>query len=123
MKFYWTMPAGLKSEYIRELEKYENELSKGNLYCAWSQLERAHIIGQSWPREHSYTHWLMLKFGLKIKNTREIVGQVPRLLLGGVKSFVGKIPVGNTGGADVHPLQPMEIPENLQKMIKPYKNI
>lgn len=123
MKFYWTMPAGLKNEYIRELEKYENELSKGNLHSAWRQLERAHIIGQSWPKEHSHTHWLMLKFGLKIKNTKEIVGQVPRLIFGGVKSFVGKIPVGNTGGADVPPLQPMEIPEDLKKMIKPYKNI
>jgi len=123
MKFYWTMPAGLKNEYIRELEKYENELSKGNLHSAWKQLERAHIIGQSWPKEHSHTHWLMLKFGLKIKNTKEIVGQVPRLIFGGVKSFVGKIPVGNTGGADVPPLQPMEIPEDLKKMIRPYKNI
>ena len=123
MKFYWTMPAGLKNEYIRELEKYENELSKGNLHSAWRQLERAHIIGQSWPKEHSHTHWLMLKFGLKIKNTKEIVGQVPRLIFGGVKSFVGKIPVGNTGGADVPPLQPMEIPEDLKKMIRPYKNI
>ena len=123
MKFYWTMPAGLKNEYIRELEKYENELSKGNLHSAWKQLERAHIIGQSWPKEHSHTHWLMLKFGLKIKNTKEIVGQVPRLIFGGIKSFVGKIPVGNTGGADVPPLQPMEIPEDLKKMIKPYKNI
>jgi len=123
MKFYWTMPAGLKNEYIRELEKYENELSKGNLHSAWRQLERAHIIGQSWPKEHSHTHWLMLKFGLKIKNTKEIVGQVPRLIFGGVKSFVGKIPVGNTGGADVPRLQPMEIPEDLKKMIRPYKNI
>ena len=123
MKFYWAMPAGLKTYYIEELEKYENELSQGNLHGAWRQLERAHIIGQSWPKEHSHTHWLMLKFGLKIKNTKEIVGQVPRLIFGGVKSFVGKIPVGNTGGADVPPLQPMEIPEDLKKMIRPYKNI
>jgi len=123
MKFYWTMPAGLKTYYIEELEKYENELSQGNLHSAWRQLERAHIIGQSWPKEHSHTHWLMLKFGLKIKNTKEIVGQVPRLIFGGIKSFVGKIPVGNTGGADVPPLQPMEIPEDLKKMIRPYKNI
>lgn len=117
------MPEGLKHEYKRELEKYEDEFLKGNLHDAWRRLERAHIIGQSWPKEHSYTHWLMLKFGLKIKNTKEIIGQVPRLLFGGVKSFVGKIPVGNTGGANVHPLRPMEIPEDLQKMIKSYKNI
>jgi len=123
MKFYWTMPAGLKNDYTRELEKYQSELLKGNLSNAWRQLERAHIIGQSWPKEHSYIHWLMLKFGFKIKSRKEIAGQIPRLVFGGVKSFVGKIPVGNTGGANVRPLQPMEIPEDLQKMIKPYKSI
>ena len=117
------MPAGLKTYYIKELEKYESELLKGNLQDAWRQLERAHIIGQSWPREHNYTHWLMLKFGFKIKNKKEIIGQIPRLIFGGVKSFVGKIPVGNTGGANVRPLQPMEIPEDLQKIIRPYRNI
>jgi len=117
------MPAGLKTYYRKELEKYKNELSKGNLQDAWRQLERAHIIGQSWPREHSYTHWLMLKFGFKIKNKKEIIGQIPRLILGGVKSFVGKIPVGNTGGANVPPLQSMQIPEDLQRIIKPYRNI
>jgi hypothetical protein len=123
MKFYWTMPAGLKIDYIKELEKYQCELLKSNFPDAWRHLERAHIIGQSWPKEHSYTHWLMLKFGFKIKNRKEITGQIPRLILGGVKSFVGKIPVGNTGGANVPPLKPMEIPEDLQKMIRPYRNI
>lgn len=123
MKFYWTMPGGLKVHYIQELEKYQAELSKGNFQNAWKHLERAHIIGQSWPKGHSYTHWLMLKFGFKIKNRKEIIGQITRLIFGGVKSFVGKIPVGNTGGANVPPLQPMEIPEDLQKLIKPYKTI
>lgn len=117
------MPAGLKTYYIKELEKYKSELLKGNFQDAWRQLERAHIIGQAWPREHSYTHWLMLKFGFKIKNKKEIIGQIPRLIFGGVKSFVGKIPVGNTGGANVPPLQPMQIPEDIQKMISPYRNI
>jgi hypothetical protein len=64
----------------------------------------------------------MLKFGIKIKNRKEILGQLPRLILGGVKSFVGVIPRGNTGGANVPGLKPMEIPEDLQEMLKPYKN-
>jgi hypothetical protein len=55
----------------------------------------------------------MLLFGFKTKNSKEIIGQLPRLLVGGVKSFVGKIPVGNTGGANVPPLKPMEIPNDL----------
>jgi len=120
MKVYWIMPDGLKIHYHKELELYKAELEKGNLSLAWRHLERAHILGQPWPREHTHVHWVMLKFGFRIKDTREIVGQIPRLLVGGVKSFVGTIPVGNTGGANVPPLRPMEIPEDLQAILKPY---
>jgi hypothetical protein len=121
MKLYWKMPDGLKVHYHQELEKYKSELSKGNLQLAWQHLERAHILGQPWPREHSHVHWIMLKFGVRIKNSGEILGQIPRLLIGGVKSFVGNIPVGNTGGANVPPLQPMEIPDDLKEIMKPYR--
>lgn len=115
------MPAGLEIHYRDELEKYKRELLKGNLQNSWRHLERAHIIGQAWFKQHTHVHWLMLRFGMRIKNRREILGQIPRLLLGGVKSFVGKIPVGNTGGADVPGLMPMEIPDDLQAMLKPYR--
>lgn len=121
MKFYWTMPAGLEIHFRDELEKYERELLNNNLQKSWRHLERAHIIGQGWFKQHTYVHWLMLRFGIRIKNRREILGQIPRLLLGGVKSFVGKIPVGNTGGADVPGLMPMEIPDDLKAMLKPYR--
>jgi hypothetical protein len=63
----------------------------------------------------------MLIFGIKIKDPREIIGQIPRLLVGGVKSFVGEIPVGNTGGANVPPLQSMEIPEELKRIMEEHK--
>ncbi|WP_339608031.1 DUF3703 domain-containing protein, partial [uncultured Roseivirga sp.] len=67
---------------------------------------------------HSYIHWEMLLFGIHIKNYKEIIGQIPRLLLGGVKSFVGHIPVGNTGGANVPPLRPMTIPDEIMDIFK-----
>jgi len=120
MKTYWRMPQGLRVEYKRELFQYRKFLEKGELQPAWRQLERAHILGQPWAVEHTEIHWLMLGFGFRIKSGREIVGQIPRLLVGGVKSFVGKIPVGNTGGANVPPLMPMEIPQDLQEIMRPY---
>ena len=55
------------------------------------------------------------------KTLKKIIGQIPRLLVGGVKSFVGKIPVGNTGGSNVPPLQPMEIPDDLAVILHKYK--
>lgn len=119
MKSNWTMPEGLKTHYRQELEKYKKEIAKANLQTAWGQLETAHIIGQPWFVQHTQIHWLMLMFGIKIKNKKEILGQLPRLLPGGVKSFVGKIPTGNTGGANVPPLRTMEIPEELKNMMPP----
>lgn len=118
MKIYWTMPQGLKEFYRRELDLHKTEFAQQNLPQAWHHLERAHILAQAWPREHSYVHWRMLLFGIHIKSGREIVGQIPRLVIGGVKSFVGNIPVGNTGGANVPPLLAMEIPDDLSKILK-----
>ncbi|MCW3079442.1 DUF3703 domain-containing protein [Segetibacter sp.] len=117
MKVYWKMPSTLKPYFAQELDSYRFELLKGNLNGAWQKLERAHIIGQRWFIEHSYVHMLMLQFGIKIKSRKEIMGQIPRLLVGGVKSFVGKIPVGNTGGSNVPPLKKMEIPDDLQQIL------
>ena len=122
MKFYWNMPITLKPHYHLELESYQTEMRKGDLPLAWRHLERAHILGQPWFVQHTQVHWLMLKFGIKIKNRNEIIGQLPRLLVGGVKSFVGKIPTGNTGGANVPPLKKMAIPEDLEILLRTYRN-
>lgn len=93
-------------------------MKSGDFLHAWHHLERAHVIGQAYPVEHTHSHWLMLKFGFKIKDLKEAVGQIPRLLVGGVKSFVGHIPTGNTGGANVPPLRRMQIPPDIQQMLR-----
>ncbi|MCW3088089.1 MAG: hypothetical protein JWQ78_1475 [Sediminibacterium sp.] len=117
MSVYWSMPKSLTSFYESELGNYRDALATGQLQKAWHHLERAHILGQAWFVQHSHVHWMMLGFGIRIKNRKEILGQIPRLLLGGVKSFVGRIPVGNTGGADVPALAPMVIPDDLQRIL------
>lgn len=121
MKLNTTIPIGLKKYLDNEVELFKVYYSQKHLQQAWRHLERAHILGQSYPVEHTAIHWKMLMFGLSIKNWHEVVGQIPRLLVGGIKSFVGKIPIGNTGGANVPPLKPMEIPEDLQKILDQYK--
>lgn len=117
MKFNTKLPEVLKPYYNKELQNYQQELQEANLQKAWQHLERAHIIGQSFPYEHSYVHWKMLQFGFRIKNTKEIIGQIPRLLIGGVKSFVGKVPIGNTGGANVPPLKPLPLAPELEQLL------
>ncbi|MDX5482857.1 MAG: DUF3703 domain-containing protein [Hymenobacteraceae bacterium] len=117
MKFNWSMPAGLRVYYRQELISYRTLWQQGLPAEAWRHLERAHVLGQPYPMEHTAVHWKMLLFGYKTRNAKEIVGQLPRLLVGGVKSWAGMIPVGNTGGANVPPLRPMPIPEDLQRII------
>ncbi len=121
MRLYTKMPASLRPFYQKELNDARNASAQQYYQVSWRHLERAHILGQPYPYEHSAVHWKMLCFGIKLKNFKEVMGQIPRLLVGGVKSFVGKIPVGNTGGANVPPLLPMEIPEDLAEIIREHQ--
>lgn len=123
MKFNTSLPSTLRPHYQNELVQYLVAFEQNKLQEAWRHLERAHIIGQSYPYEHSYVHWKMLQFGFHIKSTKEVLGQIPRLLVGGIKSFVGKVPLGNTGGANVPPLKPLEIPEDLRAILGKIENV
>lgn len=118
MKFNTTLPQKLKPYFQQELAAYEQTLTCNDLPKAWSHLERAHVIGQAYPWPHTFVHWKMLQFGFSIKSRKEVLGQIPRLLVGGVKSFVGKIPVGNTGGANIPPLKPLPIDPEIIEMFR-----
>jgi hypothetical protein len=120
MKIHFKIPKGLRLEVYREFYLAKQEFELGDLKASWHHLERAHILGQAYPIEHTKAHWKMLLFAFKIKSIKEIIGQIPRLLFGGIKSFVGEIPVGNTGGSNVPPLKPMEIPQDLLLILKKY---
>jgi hypothetical protein len=111
------MPSTLRRHYFLEVAAARTEFAARNYLSAWRHLERAHIIGQPYPVPHTAIHLRMLWFGIRLKNLREIAGQIPRLIFGGVKSFVGRVPVGNTGGADVSALKPMPIPADLAAVI------
>lgn len=122
MKIHTTMPAKLVPLYEKELTEAANAFKLQHFQVSWQYLERAHILGQPYPCAHTFVHLKMLQFGIRTRNIKEVIGQVPRLLVGGVKSFVGKIPVGNTGGADVTPFKPMQIPHDLQQLIQHAKS-
>ena len=122
MKFNTTIPKHLKQAYNKELKQYRFYLGNKKLGYAWYHLERSHIIGQSYPIEHTYSHWLMLKFGFRQKDTKEVFGQIIRLLVGGWKSFINHVPLGNTGGANVPPLKSMSIPKDIEKLLTVQKN-
>lgn len=116
MKLHTTLPKSLHPYFKAELEAYAVAYKAGDLTKAWAHLERAHIIGQRYPFAHTFVHWKMLQFGFGIKSGKEVIGQIPRLLVGGVKSFVGKVPVGNPGGANVPPMKPFPIAADIQEI-------
>lgn len=122
MAIHTRMPEPLKPFYQRELTEYRKAFANGHFQVSWRHLERAHILSQPYPYQHTAVHWKMFQFGIAQKDMKEVVGQIPRLLVGGVKSFVGHVPLGNTGGANVPPLKPMEIPEDLAAIINDTKS-
>ena len=102
-----------------EIAEANHFYSRGELESAFRHAERAHVLGQPWAGHHTAAHWLMFKIGIARKDGREILGQVVRLAAGGLLTFIGRLPEGNTGGANVPPEKPMPLPPDLQKLCEP----
>lgn len=102
-----------------EMKIAEDHFDQGDLDNAFRRLERAHVLGQPWIGPHSRTHWMMLKVGLRRRDAREVIGQIVRLTGGGVLSLFGRLPEGNTGGANVPAEKPMPVPPDLQALCDP----
>lgn len=81
------------------------------------RLERAHVLSQTSTRDHVRVHWHMLLWGLRQRDAKEIAGQMLRIVGAASKTAFGLVPVGNTGGANVSPLKPMPVPDDLAKIL------
>lgn len=111
------MPGALKQAYLLELENYKSALTAGNPTQAWHFLERAHVLGQYHPVPHTSVHFRMLVFSLQRANFGEAAGQLLRLLVGWIGSLVNRVPVGNTGGANIPIMARMPIPDDLRRLL------
>lgn len=100
---------------------FESELalarSAPDLETMWRALERAHILSQDWPWPHTRSHWHMFVLALRTHDRREALGQAIRLAVAGVGSWVGRVPIGNTGRTAVGITTPMPIPEDLARIL------
>jgi len=106
----------LNDAYCLEMDEAIRFYKLNEFDSAFYHLERAHILGQSYIIPHTKSHWWMLKVGLKKHNFREVFGQVTRIIASILFSRVW-VPIGNTGGANVNPLKPMPIPDDLKKIL------
>jgi hypothetical protein len=106
----------VKAAFMEEMQKAKEYYDQSDWENSFKRLERAHVLGQRNAISHSVSHWWMMKLALKQKNAKEIVGQIPRLLFGGLASLLGKVPIGNTGGANLGIMQPMIVPKDIQEI-------
>lgn len=84
---------------------------------AWKLLETAHVLSQAFPWLHVRAHWEMLLLGARLRDRREVLGQVARLVVAGPSSLGGWAPPGNTGRARTPMWLPMPVPKELRAVL------
>ena len=103
---------------IRPFVAAELRAARADTPNEFAHLERAHVLGQASTREHVRVHWRMLLWAWRHRDGREFFGQVYRLAGAATKTFIGMVPTGNTGGANVSPVKPMPIDPELEAIIR-----
>lgn len=112
------MNSKLRNHFNLEIEKARSLITKKDYEASFAHLERAHVLGQRYVFPHTISHWYMLKVGIAERNFKEVLGQLIRLPLGILGSFVGIVPTGNTGGSNVSAFLKMEIPQELLELME-----
>ena len=92
-------------------------LARGDAHAAFAQLERAHVLGQTRFVPHLRVHLRMLRVGWRQRDGREVLGQLLRIALVPVGHLTRRLPLGNTGGANVSAFRPMPVPPELQRLV------
>lgn len=103
-----------KTAFYTALQLGKIALNKRNFTMAFYHFENAHILGQRHVYRHTLSHFWMLLYGFRVKNYREIFGQLLRILAA-ILITIFWVPKGNTGGANISPVQPLPIRKELQK--------
>lgn len=84
---------------------------------AFRHLERAHVLGQMSTVQHVRVHVVMLVWALRHARPREVFGQIIRIAGAAAITWLGLVPPGNTGGANISAFKPMPIPDELARRI------
>lgn len=113
--------ATTRSQRFEAFEAAMSEASRhmavGGSQTAFEALERAHVLGQLDFLPHLRVHWHMLRIGWRRGDRHEVLGQLMRIALVPVGHLLGRLPMGNTGGANVSAFKPMDIEPELQRLL------
>lgn len=105
-----------------KLQASASAYQSGKLDLAFGLLEEAHVLGQRYFFLHWRTHAWMLRAGIARRDMREVVGQIGRLLVTPCGHLTGRLPIGNTGGANVSAFASLPIPDHLQTILNYQEN-
>jgi hypothetical protein len=100
-----------------ELGAARDAEAAGHYAMAFAHFERAHVLGQSSTVQHVWVHVRMLLWGLRGRDGKEIVGQLGRIVGAAAKTWLGLVPLGNTGGSNVSAFKSMPIAADLAKLM------
>jgi hypothetical protein len=104
----------LKTEFHKQLNLGKAALKNSDYKKAFHHFENAHILGQQHVGRHTISHYWMFVLGIKTKNSKEIVGQVFRIIASILFTLIW-VPLGNTGGTNISPIKPIPIRKELQR--------
>jgi len=108
------MHKNLRNAFNAEMSLGRGFYSKAQYEDAFRHFERAHVLGQFYVVPHVRSHIWMFIIGIRTGNIREILGQAIRIPLGMIGSALGKVPPGNTGGANIKLSTTLPIPDDLK---------
>ena len=112
-----TMDPAHRAAYRGERGAAAEARLAGDVERAWRHLERAHVVAQPYPVAHVGSHVAMLRMAVRLRDRREMAGQVVRIVVAGPGSLVGRFPEGNTGRASVPLTAEMPIPPDLADLM------
>lgn len=74
----------------------------------WLLLEAAHIVGQTRFVAHLQVHCLMLSLAWEKRMPEEVLGQLFRIALVPLGHLLRRLPIGNSGRADISAFRAMD---------------
>ncbi|WP_372750379.1 DUF3703 domain-containing protein [Litorivivens sp.] len=104
-----------------ELERAREAESHGDAAKAFQHLENAHVLGQESTGWHVKVHWLMFLWGVRQGDSKEIVGQIIRIIGAAALTAIKGVPIGNTGGSNISPVKSLPIKPELEAIIAKVK--
>jgi Protein of unknown function (DUF3703) len=111
------MTQSLEAAYANEVAIYRQARAVSDQTRAWHHLERAHILGQLRMGLHINSHLHMLGYAIHLRQGREVMGQLARLLLAPLGNATGRLPWGNNGRSHISAFIEMDIPDDLKPIV------